>query len=130
MVSSLFPEANPTMARLFSTLLAVVFATSVSSAQANIAGSWVLTINGPEGAINAEASLKQDGENLSGTISSPQGTVELKGTYKAKKVELAFTISGPQGDLPIKVNGDVDGDDMKGTIDFSMGLADFTGKKK
>ena len=118
------------MARLFSTLLAVVFATSVFSAQSNIAGSWELTINGPEGAITATAALKQDGDNLSGTITSPQGTVELKGTYKAKKVELAFTISGPQGDLPIKVSGDVDGDDMKGTIDFSMGLADFTAKKK
>jgi hypothetical protein len=56
--------------------------------------------------------------------------VDLKGTYKAKKVELAFTIAGPQGELPIKVTGDVDGDDMKGTIDFSMGMADFTAKKK
>lgn len=118
------------MARLFLTALAVVFVTSVSSAQSNIAGSWELTINGPEGAISATAALKQDGDNLSGTITSPQGTVELKGTYKAKKVELAFTIAGPQGELPIKVMGDVDGDDMKGTIDFSMGLADFTAKKK
>ena len=118
------------MARLFSALIAVVFATSVLSAQANIAGSWELTINGPEGAITATAALKQDGDNLTGTIESPQGTVELKGTYKAKKVELAFTISGPQGDLPIKVNGDVDGNDMKGTIDFGMGMADFTAKKK
>ena len=118
------------MARLFSTALAVVFATSIFAAQSNIAGDWELTINGPEGAITATAALKQDGDNLTGSITSPQGTVELKGTYKAKKVELAFTIAGPQGELPIKVNGDVDGDDMKGTIDFGMGMADFTAKKK
>jgi hypothetical protein len=119
------------MARLFSTLFAVVFATSVVAAQSNIAGSWELTINGPDGApINATAALKQDGDNVSGTITSPQGTVELKGTYKAKKVELAFTIASPQGEVPIKVNGDVDGDDMKGVIDFGMGMADFTAKKK
>jgi len=118
------------MARLFSALIAVVVATSVLSAQANIAGSWELTINSPDGAITATAALKQDGDNLTGTISSPQGTVDVKGTYKAKKVEFAFTISGPQGDLPIKVNGDVDGDDMKGIIDFGMGMADFTAKKK
>jgi hypothetical protein len=118
------------MARLFSALIAVAFATSVLSAQSNIGGSWELTINGPEGAITATAALKQDGDNVSGTITSPQGTVDLKGTYKAKKVELAFTIAGPQGDLPIKVNGDVDGDDMKGIIDFGMGMADFTAKKK
>ena len=118
------------MARLFSALIAVVVATSVLSAQSTVAGSWELTINGPEGAITATAALKQDGENLTGTITSPQGTVDVKGTYKAKKVEFAFTISGPQGDLPIKVNGDVDGDDMKGIIDFGMGMADFTAKKK
>ena len=118
------------MARLFSTLLALVFATSVFSAQGTITGDWELTINGPEGAISATAALKQDGDNISGTITSPQGTVELKGTYKAKKVELAFTIAGPQGELPIKVNGDVDGADMKGIIDFGMGMADFTAKKK
>lgn len=118
------------MARLFSTLAALAFVTAVVSAQANIAGSWLMTINGPEGAINATAELKQDGETVSGTISSPQGTVEVKGTYKAKKVEFGFTIVSPQGELPIKVNGDVDGDDMKGIIDFGMGMADFTAKKK
>ena len=118
------------MARLFSTLFALAFATSLLSAQSNIAGSWELTINGPEGAISATAALKQDGDNVTGTITSPQGTVDLKGTYKAKKVELAFSIQGPQGALDIKVNGDVDGDDMKGIIDFGMGMADFTAKKK
>jgi hypothetical protein len=118
------------MARLFSTLFALAFATALLSAQSNIAGSWELTINGPEGSLNATAALKQDGDNLTGTITSPQGTAELKGTYKAKKVELAFTITSPQGELPIKVNGDVDGDDMKGIIDFGMGMADFTAKKK
>ena len=118
------------MARLFSALMAIAFAAAVVSAQSDIGGSWELTINGPEGAITATAALKQEGDNVSGTISSPQGTVELKGTYKAKKVELAFTIAGPQGELPIKVNGDVDGDDMKGIIDFGMGMADFTAKKK
>jgi len=118
------------MARLFSTLMALVFAATVASAQANIAGAWELSINGPEGVINASADLKQDGDQITGTITSPQGSVEPKGVYKAKKVELAFTIASPQGELPIKVNGDVDGDDMKGIIDFGMGMADFTAKKK
>jgi hypothetical protein len=118
------------MAKLLSTICVIALAAASLSAQANIAGDWELVINGPEGAITATAALKQDGDNVSGTISSPQGTVELKGTYKAKKVELAFTIAGPQGELPIKVNGDVDGNDMKGIIDFGMGMADFTAKKK
>jgi len=118
------------MARLFSTLCAVVFVTAALSAQASIAGDWDLIINGPEGVINATASLKQDGENVTGSITSPAGTVELKGTYKAKKVDLAFQVTTPNGPLDIKVNGDVDGAEMKGIIDFGMGMADFTAKKK
>jgi hypothetical protein len=118
------------MARLFSTLCAVVFVTAALTAQADIAGDWDLSINGPEGVITATASLKQDGDNVTGSITSPQGTVELKGTYKSKKVELAFQIQSPNGPLDIKVNGDVDGADMKGIIDFGMGMADFTAKKK
>ncbi|HJU45109.1 MAG TPA: hypothetical protein VJ691_19935, partial [Vicinamibacterales bacterium] len=93
------------MARLLSTIFVIALAASSLSAQASIAGDWELSINGPEGVINATASLKQDGEKVSGSISSPQGTVELAGTYKAKKVELAFQIQSPNGPLDIKVNG-------------------------
>lgn len=118
------------MARLLSTIVAIALATAALSAQGSVAGDWDLSINGPEGVITATASLKQDGENLTGSITSPQGTVELKGTYKGKTVNLSFTIQSPQGELPIKVNGDVDGAEMKGIIDFGMGMADFTAKKK
>ena len=119
------------MSRLLSTTFVIALAAASLTAQANnIAGDWELSINGPEGVINATATLKQDGEKVTGSITSPQGTVELAGTYKAKKVELAFQIQSPNGPLDIKVNGDVDGADMKGIIDFGMGMADFTAKKK
>jgi len=118
------------MARLFSTIVAIALATAAFSAQSGVAGAWDLSINGPEGVITATADLKQDGENVTGTITSPQGTAELTGTYKGKTVNISFQIQGPQGALDIKVNGEVDGADMKGIIDFGMGMADFTAKKK
>ena len=118
------------MARLFSTIAAIVLATAALSAQANVAGNWDLSINGPEGVITATADLKQDGEKVTGSITSPQGTVELTGTCKGKVVNISFQIQGPQGALDIKVNGEVEGSDMKGIIDFGMGMADFTAKKK
>jgi hypothetical protein len=117
------------MARLLSTIVAIALATAALSAQ-SVTGAWDLSINGPEGVITATADLKQDGENITGSITSPQGTAELTGTYKGKTMNLSFTISSPQGELPIKVNGDVDGAEMKGIIDFGMGMADFTAKKK
>lgn len=119
------------MSRLFSLVFALVLAVAAGAqAQNSVSGSWDLSINGPEGVITATADLKQDGEKLTGSITSPQGTVDLTGTFKGKTLNLAFIIQSPNGPLDIKVNGEVDGADMKGVIDFGMGMAEFTAKKK
>lgn len=113
--------------------LAVVFALLLGvapHAQGSLSGAWDLSINGPQGPINAAATLKQDGEAITGTIDSPQGTVPVKGTVKGKTLAISFSIDGPQGPLDVKVNGEVEGDTMKGMIDFGMGQADFTAAKK
>jgi hypothetical protein len=120
------------MVRLFSAVLALSLIVSASTyaQSASVAGAWDLAINGPEGPINATATLKQDGENVTGSIETPQGAAEMKGTYKGKTLNMAFSFQGPQGPIDIKVNGEVDGSSMKGIIDFGMGMADFTAKKK
>jgi len=119
------------MSRFFSLVVASALVLSASAyAQGSVAGSWELSINGPEGPITAKADLKQDGEKVTGTITSPQGTVDLAGTYKGKTVNVMFKLETPQGPLEIKVNGEVDGTKMKGMIDFGMGMADFTAEKK
>ncbi len=113
--------------------LAVVFAFVLGvapRAQGNLSGAWDMNINGPQGPITAAAALKQDGEEVSGTFDSPQGTVPVKGTLKGKTLSLSFSVDGPQGPLDIKVNGEVEGDAIKGVIDFGMGTADFTAAKK
>jgi hypothetical protein len=117
------------MARLFSTMAAIVLVSAALSAQ-SISGDWDLNINGPEGPIAATATLKQDGEKLTGSFTTPQGTVEVAGTYKGNTVTLAFQVQTPNGALDIKVNGEVDGGSIKGIIDFGMGMADFTAEKK
>jgi hypothetical protein len=96
----------------------------------SVGGAWDLSINGPEGPITAAVNLKQDGEKVTGTIESPQGTAELTGAMNGKTLTMAFQIQSPQGALDIKVTGEVEGATMKGMIDFGMGMADFTAKKK
>jgi hypothetical protein len=119
------------MSRILSLAVFVGFVFSAAlGAQGAVSGAWDLAINGPEGMIIAGATLKQDGEALSGTIDSPQGTAEMTGTMKGTALALTFSIQGPQGPLDIKINAEVDGDAMKGVLDFGMGTADFTGKKK
>ncbi len=45
-------------------------------------------------------------------------------------MSLSFSVSTPQGNMDIKMSAEVDGPEMKGMMDFGMGQADFTGKKK
>jgi len=119
------------MSRLLSLFFAIGVVFTVSAAaQGTVAGSWELAINGPEGPITAVAVLKQDGDKVSGTLTSPQGEVQVAGTMTGKTMALAFQVATPQGNLDIKVTAEVDGSAMKGMLDFGMGQADFTGKKK
>lgn len=120
------------MLRVFSVILAAALILSATTyAQSNVAGAWDLNIVGPEGPVNATATLKQDGEKVTGSIESQAGSAELTGTMKGKTLNMAFTIQSPQGPLDIKVTGEVDGAAMKGTIDLGgMGMMEFTGKKK
>ncbi|HEX6162190.1 MAG TPA: hypothetical protein VFZ31_02405 [Vicinamibacterales bacterium] len=119
------------MQRVISAFFGIALLLSAAvHAQSTVAGAWDLAINGPEGPINATATLKQDGDSVSGSIDTPSGPAELKGTLKGKTLNVAFQLTTPQGPLDIKVNGEVDGASMKGIIDFGMGMADFTAKKK
>ena len=118
------------MFRRIAAAVAMAFVLSSAAFAQSIAGAWDLTIVGPEGPINATATLKQDGENVTGSIDTPQGTAQMTGTYKGKALNMSFTIPGPNGNLDIKVTGEVDGASMKGVIDFGMGMAEFTAKKK
>jgi hypothetical protein len=118
------------MFKRFAAAVALAFALSSAAFAQSVAGGWDLTIIGPEGPINATATLKQDGENVTGSIETPQGTAEMKGTLKGKALNMSFSIAGPNGNLDIKVTSEVDGAAMKGIIDFGMGMAEFTAKKK
>ena len=120
------------MSRFLSALavLCVLVTASLGAQQANLAGSWDLTINGPQGPIAAEAVLKQEKDQLAGTITAPQGSAEVKGSVTGKTFALTFSMQGPDGPIDVKINGEADGDTVKGMLDFGMGQADFTGKKK
>jgi hypothetical protein len=119
------------MARILSlVLVALVAFAAAPLAQTDVAGDWAITVNGPQGAVNANLSLKQDGEKVSGKFSSDQGEVETAGTVKGNTLSLAFTMNTQAGALNITINGEVSGSSIKGVLDFQMGTAEFSGTKK
>ena len=60
---------------------------------AKVAGDWTLTIEGPNGTATPSASLKQDGENLTGTYKGRFGESPLKGTIKGNDIKFTVSIS-------------------------------------
>ena len=100
------------------------------AAQTDISGNWVLTINSPQGAVDADATLKQDGDKVTGTMSSMAGETNVAGTLSGSTLSLAFNVVTPNGPIDVKMTAEVSGSEMKGVVDFSMGTADFTGRKK
>jgi hypothetical protein len=100
------------------------------SAQTSVAGDWALIINGPQGTIDSDVAFAQDGDTVTGTMSGPQGESKVSGTMTGSTLTLSFNVVTPNGPIDIKMTAEVAGADMKGTLDFGMGTADFTGKKK
>ena len=119
------------MTRMLSLALVGLFVlTAAPLVQSDVAGSWELNINSPQGPVTATATLKQDGDKVTGTFSGPQGDVEATGTVKGNTLSLNFSVNTSQGSLSVTMNGEVDGSSIKGVLDFGMGTADFTGTKK
>jgi hypothetical protein len=97
----------------------------------NLTGDWVLTTESPMGAQDTDMVVKQEGNQLTGTISSQMGTVPYKGTITGNDVAFGFAFEAQGMSLQIDYKGVVEGDTMKGTAKFGdFGEGNFTAKRK
>jgi len=118
------------LASLAVSALILTAGVAAASAQTSVAGDWVLTVNGPQGTVDTDASFRQAGDKVTGTFSSQLGETNVEGTMSGSTLSLAFSVVTQNGSIDIRMTAEVAGSEMKGTIDFGMGTADFTGKKK
>jgi hypothetical protein len=109
---------------------ALALAVSAMAQSPNVTGDWDVTLNTPQGAVEVKASLKQDGEKLSGAMKSPRGETPIDGTVKGKEIKFKYTIKFQDQDMVITMSGNLEGDTVKGDVDFG-GLAqgDWSGKR-
>lgn len=110
-------------------LFATVALVTVPRAQDSVDGDWTLVFDTPMGAMDASATFKADGEELTGTISSQAGMTSFKGTIKGAALSFVMHVATPQGDISIEMNGEVNGDDITGTFDFGQGVGNWMGKR-
>jgi hypothetical protein len=86
---------------------------------ADIVGSWDVTVNAGQGAeTSAPLLLKRDGDQIVGTFSSPQGDQAVEASVKEKTVTIWFSVRTQNGPISVTMNGTAEGDNMKGSMDF------------
>jgi hypothetical protein len=106
-------------------LVACVVMTAPAAAQTNVAGTWEITIEGPEGPANATAVLAQDGMTFSGTITVAQaeGAEIANGKIEGGTMSFQLIVSVQGTELVLDVQGEVTGDSIAG----QMSVPDFGG---
>jgi hypothetical protein len=89
-------------------------------ASANIAGSWILTVETPMGTMEAKMSVVQNGKDINGRLESQMGNVDYKGSVDVNNVKFSYSIEalgGPPGSFDYV--GQLDAGVMKGKATFA-----------
>ena len=112
-------------------LLAVLALVVPASAQTvDVTGKWDVTFNTQQGQLPASLTIAKEGDKLTGTLSSQQGDVPVSAEVKDKGVTIYAAIQTNNGSLNIVMTGTVDGDSMRGSVDFGgRGTADWSAKR-
>lgn len=98
---------------------------------ADLSGTWVLTVESPQGTSNPTMTLTQDGQNVSGTYSGSLGSSDISGTVDGDTFKLVANLSMQGQEIPLTYTGTQKGDNMSGSLDLAgMGGADFEGSRR
>ena len=115
-------------------LLWVVAAPSAAWAQADVAGSWSLSVTTDNGVTSPSMTLEQDGSTLTGRYSSDMlGDEGVRGTVDGNEVTIRFSATLQGQSIPVVYQGTLGEDDrLTGTIDIAGGMltGTFTATRK
>jgi hypothetical protein len=103
-----------------------------NGSDAQVGGSWRLTIDSPQGAQSATMSVNQSGASFSGRVSGlPGGDLDVsQGSVSGRTVNWSLALSIGGQTLTLAFSGEVTGTKMTGTVALGpMGSASFTGDK-
>lgn len=103
---------------------------TTAKASVDVSGKWTLLADANGQTIQIAMELKQTDDNFNGTLSSRfgDGSVE-NGKVSGNNVQGTAKVSVQGSPLDLKIDGTVEGDTMKGTLDSAFGLIPFTAKK-
>jgi len=118
------------LAALCFLVLSMAHVASAQDSNANVAGSWQLSMPGRNGNMMTEnLTLKQDGAKLTGTVKGRRGDEPVTGTVSGNDVDFTIAISTPNGNFNLEYKGTADGDSMKGTMSVMGNTVNWTAKR-
>ena len=100
-------------------------------ADVDVTGKWNMTITTPRGERTSVAEFVQDGEALTVISEGRDGQkVESKGSVKGNDIEWSRTLETQRGTVTLTYKGQIEGDSMKGTVQFgSRGSGEWTAER-
>jgi hypothetical protein len=115
----------------FVTIVFALLLTSLSALAADVAGTWAVTVDSPNGPLDVTLTLKQDGDKLTGSVNSQMGDAPITGTVKDNDLTFTMNMDANGASMVIVYKAKVDGDKMTGSLDFAgQGEIKFSGTKK
>ncbi len=104
--------------------------TSTPEPEADLSGTWTLTIETPMGISNPILTIRKSADGYDGTYESQRGK---RGVEDIEVMGQAFSfrmmVSMPMGDFEMVYKGSIDGDKISGTIGNAMGEIAFVGRR-
>jgi pimeloyl-ACP methyl ester carboxylesterase len=94
-------------------------------------GTYDITLSTPMGERPAKLTLNTDGTALSGKFAGEQGEQAFDGgTAEGSAVKWSATVNGAMGEMKLDFDGNVEGDDIAGNVQFgAFGSGTFKGSK-
>ena len=99
-----------------------------AGAKSSLVGTWELMVDSPLGNNARQLVIQADGNGSYGGGQLPMfpiSDLEMDGQTATMEV----TLKSDQGELPCTINLEIDGDNVKGTLDYGDGEADIVGKR-
>jgi hypothetical protein len=97
----------------------------------DVTGTWLMTVEVPDGTAHPTILLKQQGEKITGTYRGGMGESELLGTIKGSEIRFSVTLKFQDVSYVVVYSGSVSEDSMKGTARFGdTGTGDWSATRR
>jgi len=111
-------------------LIAFAWPGPAKAAIADVTGTWLMTVEAPEGTAHPTILLKQEGERITGTYRGRMGESDLSGAIKGGEIRFSVTLRFQDVSYVVVYSGSVSDDSMKGTARFGdVGTGNWSAKR-